>query len=175
MLQDPLSEGWLSLAKVDLHRLDDRERIQLQEWSKALLIENITTHNQSIQIDPVIIHLRLQARLKRKDDPGYEAILNTINEIKGQAKEGRLTSKLMYMLIKPYIQLIEQPDLMELVDAFVQMLIVNNLFNKKVGPPMTLLVDGRLHNENQCWPDYLTLVHNQNRGKSKKMKSKTEH
>ena len=149
-------------TKVDLHRLDDRERLQLLRWSKSLLIEYITTKNQSLQIDPVVVHLRIQARLQKQEDPEYDAIIATIGELKAQAKLGNLTSKLMYMMIKPYIQLPESPQLMVLVESFVQMLIVNNLFNKKVGPPATLLLAGRLHNENLCWPDYLTLVQSQN-------------
>ena len=152
----------MTKAQVDLHLLDDRERLQLENWSKSLLIEHITVHNQSIQLDPVITHLRILARLKKKGDPEFAALVNTIGEIKGLAKTLQLSSRLLYMLIKPYIKLDNAPAQMKLVEEFIQNLIVNNLFNKLVGPPCTLMCHEKLHEEQHMWPDHLTLVKNIN-------------
>ena len=162
LFQEELSVGWLTQAQVDLHHLDDRERMQLQNWAKSLLIETITMHNQSIQLDPVVAYMRILARLKKKGDPEFAAIVNTINELKALAKMSQLTSRLLYMLVKPYIKLEEAPQLMKLVEEFIQNLIVNNLFNTLVGPPATLICHEKLHEEQIMWPDYLTLCFNQN-------------
>ena len=123
------------------------------------MIQIITTRNQSLQIDPFIIHLRLLARLTKNGDPNFSAIVNTINEIKGLAKEQSLPARMLYMLVKPHIQCPELPKLMTLMEEFIQMLIVNNLFNKLIGPPATLLCLNKLASERIVWPDHLTLAY----------------
>ena len=158
VIKEALSEGWLSTAQVDLHNLDDRERLQLQEWAKASLIQYIITRNQALQLDPIVTFLRILARLRKKGDPEFAAIVNTINEIKAQAKTRCLTAMVLYMFIKPYIRLDQASEFMDLVENFIQNLIVNNLFNKKIGPPSTLICDTKLHEENFMWPDHRTLV-----------------
>ena len=98
------------------------------------------------------------ARLTKNGDPAYSAIINTINELKGLIRVNELPAKMLYMLIKPYIQVPELPKTMTLMEEFVQMLIVNQLFNKKVGPPATLLCLTKLQPERMVWRDQLALA-----------------
>ena len=146
-----MSVGWLLNAQINLHDIDNRERIALVRWSKLSLIEYITINNQNLQIDPVVAYLRAMARLTIRGDPDYGAIEQVINELKIQIQKKNLTAKLLYMMIRPYIWLESHVELMNLITEFFQMLIVNDQFNNPIGPPAFLLWHGHLQNEKMVW------------------------
>ena len=146
-----MSTGWVNNIKVNLHHLDDRERLQLITWVKHVTLQYMVLTNQNLQIDPITHNLRLLAKLSLPGDPVYIAIRTVIDELHAQIQAQTLTAKLMFMLVKPFLVIEQEPKLMTLLEEFFQMLIVNNLFNTKIGPPFSLVGTNGLKNENVVW------------------------
>ena len=144
--------GELTQFKVNWHQLDERERIQMLEYVQLKLLEYMVLTNQNMQLDPVLVHLRLIAKLQKWADPNYSACINTINEIKRRAKFRELSASLMYLLIQGMIFPDGKSDLCALLKGFFNMLIENKLFCYTIGPPLT--VDPCIQDEKQFWTDH---------------------
>ena len=107
--------------------------------------------NQNLQIDPITHNLRLLAKLSLPGDPVYVAIRTVIDELHRQIQAQTLTAKLMFMMVKPFLNIEREPEFMKLLEEFFQMLIVNNLFNMKIGPPFSLVGKNGLKDEQAVW------------------------
>ena len=151
--------GDLNSWQINLHRLEDRERNDLETVVKASLAEYLVTSNQFIQIDPVMVHLRILARLKKRNDPNFVLIVNTITQIKEKIDQLELEARLLVMLIQPFI--IGDSPLYNLINDFLQMLIINELLHYKIGPPTTLIDLDGLPEENRIWTTLDVLVKKQ--------------
>ena len=144
--------GELSEFKVNWHQLDDRERNQMLEYVQLQLLEYMVLTNQNIQLDPILVHLRLIAQLQKWGDPNYGTCINTINEIKRRVKLRELSASLLYLMVQSMIYPNDENDLSTLFKNFFNMLIENKVFNYIIGPPLT--IDVCIQNEKQFWSDH---------------------
>ena len=143
------SIGELTDMKVNLHQLEDHTRKRLQQFVKQLFIEYITLANQNLQIGPIIVHLRLIARLSPRNNPEYMAIVNLINQLKLGVEMADLTAHMMVTMLRPHY--IGNMPLNNLVDSFFQMLIENQLLEYNIGPPSSPIDHQKLPAENGLW------------------------
>lgn len=150
-----MSVGELTEFKVNWHQLEDRERNQMLEYVQLQLLEYMVLTNQNIQLDPILVHLRLIAQLQKWGDPNYGTCINTINEIKRRVKFRELSASLLYLMIQGIIYPNDKNDLYILFKDFFNMLIVNKTFDYLIGPPLT--IDVCIHDEKQFWADHMRI------------------
>ena len=147
-----VSVGDLTQLKVNWHQLDERERIQMLEYVQFQLLEYMVITNQNLQLDPILVHLRLIAKLQKWGEPNYGICINAINEIKLRAKQRELSAGLMYLLIQGFIYPDGKGELCVLLKDFFNMLIENKIFHYLIGPPLT--VDTCMQDEKKYWFDH---------------------
>lgn len=138
--------------KVNYHELEERERLQLLNYVQLHLVEYMTLNNQNIQLDPILQHLRLIARLQKWGSPNYGLCLNTINEIKQMAKHRELTAARLYLMIQQFMFPGDQTPFSDHVKEFFNMLIENKIFHFLIGPPFS--VETCLPDEKVVWKTY---------------------
>ena len=144
--------GELTQFKINWHQLDERERVQMLQYIQFQLLEYLVLTNQNVQLDPVLVHLRLIAQLQKWGDPNYGICINVINEIKRRAKLRELSASLLYLLIQGLIFPDDENELCMLIKEFFNMMIENKVFNYNIGPPLS--VDTCIQDEKQFWPDH---------------------
>ena len=156
VVQTTPSLGDLMNLKVNFHKLEERDQIQFTNWTKTSLMEYMVLANQNIQIDPVVTHLRLLAKLAPQGTGTYEEILNLINQIKKKVADIELTASTLFQMLK-WILIGETP-LHQLVNKFFQMLLTNQTLEYKIGPPTMAIEQDRLQGESLIWTTYYEIT-----------------
>ena len=144
--------GELTQFEVNFHQLEDRERRQVLNFVQLKLLEYLALTNQNIQLDPVLVHLRLIARLQKWGDPNYGQCINIINQLKRMVKDRELTATILYLLIFPVVYPKETTALHEHLQDFFNMLTENKIFHYKIGPPFS--AEDCLPDEKPVWKDF---------------------
>ena len=135
--------------------MEDRERLQLLNYVQLQVMEYLCLTNQNLQLDPILVHLRLIARMQKWGTPNYGLCINIINEVKKKAKNRELTASSLYLLIHPIIY----PDESELVvhvKEFFNMLIENSLVDYTIGPPFT--AETCIPDERPYWANFADII-----------------
>ena len=144
--------GALTQFKVNWHQLDDTDRLQLLHYTQLKLLEYLALHNQNLQLDPVLVHLRMIALLQKWGTPNYGNCIAIINEIKKRTKQHQLSAALLYLVIQPVAYPKEESDLTTHVKEFFNMLIENKLAEYEIGPPFS--AESCLPDEKLVWTTY---------------------
>ena len=140
----------LTKMKVNLHHLEDQERNQLLEYVQWSLLEYMVLSNQNLQLDPILLHLRLIARLQQWGLPNYGNCIHVINEVKQKAKVRNLSATALFLLIQMHIFPTEHRELVQHIQQFFNMLIENDIWEYEIGPPFSI-DDKSLPDEKKLW------------------------
>ena len=144
--------GALIQLKVNWHRMEEVDRLQLLEYYQLKLLEYLALNNQNIQIDAVLVYLRMIALLQKWADPNYGNCISIINEVKKRTKQRQLTATLLYLIINPALYPTAETDLTAHLKEFFNMLIENRVFEYEIGPPFSAEIC--LPDEKVVWPSY---------------------
>ena len=132
--------------------MDDVDRLQLLDYVQLKLLEYMALHNQNLQLDPILVHLRMIALLQKWGDPNYGNCIAILNELKQRTKNHTLTAALLYLIIQSVAYPIQQTALVTHLKNFFNMLIENKMFDYKIGPPFS--AECCLPDEKLVWPSF---------------------